>query len=92
MPTHSTGTFQNTGTSKEELIAVIGISGRYAESVDIEAYWNNLREGKDCIAEVPKERWDWREYYTKDKTKDGFHYSKWGGFIEGVDEFDPKIF
>ncbi|WP_189457599.1 beta-ketoacyl reductase, partial [Aquimarina muelleri] len=73
-------------------IAIVGLSGRYPESVNIEAYWDNLRAGKDCIIEVPKERWDWREYYSEDRTKSGHHYSKWGGFIEGVDEFDPRFF
>jgi amino acid adenylation domain-containing protein len=73
-------------------IAIVGLSGRYPESVDIEAFWHNLRDGKDCIIEIPKERWDWTEYYTDDKTKDGHHYSKWGGFISGVDEFDPRFF
>ncbi len=73
-------------------IAIIGLSGRYPEAIDLEAYWENLRAGRDCIVEVPKERWDWREYFTEDRTQSGHHYSKWGGFISGVDEFDPLFF
>lgn len=73
-------------------IAIVGLSGRYPESVDIEAFWQILRDGKDCIIEIPKDRWDWREYYSEDRSKDGCHYSKWGGFISGVDEFDPLFF
>ncbi|HEX6159480.1 MAG TPA: SDR family NAD(P)-dependent oxidoreductase, partial [Thermoanaerobaculia bacterium] len=76
----------------DEPIAIVGLSGRYPEAVDLEAYWSNLRDGKDCIIEVPQERWDWREYYSDDRTKGGHHYSKWGGFIAGVDEFDPLFF
>ncbi len=79
-------------TPDAEPIAIIGLSGRYPEAVDIEAYWHNLREGKDCIIEVPKERWDWREYFSDDRSQSGHHYSKWGGFISGVDEFDPLFF
>lgn len=75
-----------------DAIAIIGLSGRYPEAVDIETYWQNLCDGKDCIIEVPKERWDWRAYFTDDRTKAGHHYSKWGGFIEGVDEFDALFF
>ncbi|WP_189457527.1 SDR family NAD(P)-dependent oxidoreductase, partial [Aquimarina muelleri] len=86
-------TSKNTINSTEtDPIAIVGLSGRYPDSVNIEAYWDNLRAGKDCITEVPKERWDWREYYSEDRTKSGHHYSKWGGFIEGVDEFDPRFF
>jgi len=73
-------------------IAIIGLSGRYPEAVNIEEYWHNLRDGKDCIVEVPKERWDWRQYYSEDRAHKGRHFSKWGGFIVGVDEFDPRFF
>ncbi|MES2824532.1 MAG: SDR family NAD(P)-dependent oxidoreductase [Pseudomonadota bacterium] len=75
-----------------EPIAIVGLSGRYPESVNIEDYWRNLRDGKDCVVEVPKDRWDWQEYFTEDRSKPGYHYSKWGGFIAGVDEFDPLFF
>ncbi|HEX6160254.1 MAG TPA: SDR family NAD(P)-dependent oxidoreductase, partial [Thermoanaerobaculia bacterium] len=81
------------GTPAEpEPIAIIGLSGRYPEAVNVEAYWQNLRDGKDCITEVPKERWNWREYFSEDRTAGGHHYSKWGGFISGVDEFDALFF
>ncbi|MCW9015683.1 MAG: SDR family NAD(P)-dependent oxidoreductase, partial [Kangiellaceae bacterium] len=73
-------------------IAIVGLSGRYPESSDIKEYWSNLKEGKDCVIEIPKERWDWQEYYNQDRTTQGNHFSKWGGFIEGVDEFDPLFF
>ncbi|MBZ5509495.1 MAG: SDR family NAD(P)-dependent oxidoreductase, partial [Acidobacteriia bacterium] len=79
-------------TTDADPIAIIGLSGRYPEAVNIEAYWNNLREGKDCIVEVPRERWDWHEYFSEDRSQSGHHYSKWGGFIAGVDEFDSLFF
>src|SRR5262245_41027415 len=78
--------------TESDPIAIIGLSGRYPEAVDIEAFWRNLREGKDCVIEVPRERWDWREYFSEDRSQSGRHYSKWGGFIAGVDEFDPLFF
>jgi polyketide synthase PksL len=82
----------STNAINTEPIAIVGLSGRYPEATNIQQYWNNLRNGKDCITEVPKQRWDWREYYSEDRDKDGHHYSKWGGFISGVDEFDPRFF
>ncbi|MCU1347197.1 MAG: hypothetical protein JWO56_227, partial [Acidobacteria bacterium] len=78
--------------AEAEPIAIIGLSGRYPEAVNVEAYWRNLRDGKDCIVEVPKERWDWQAYFSDDRGEGGSHYSKWGGFISGVDEFDPLFF
>ncbi len=79
-------------TTEAEPIAIVGLSGRYPEALDVNAYWDNLRDGKDCIVEVPKDRWDWREYFSEDRTETGRHFSKWGGFIDGVAEFDPLFF
>ncbi|MFE0729508.1 SDR family NAD(P)-dependent oxidoreductase [Streptomyces antibioticus] len=73
-------------------IAVIGLSGRYPEARDVHEFWDNLRAGRDCVVEVPEDRWDWREYYEQDRTVPGRHYSKWGGFIGEVDRFDPLFF
>ncbi len=75
-----------------EPIAIVGLSGRYPQAPDLQAFWQNLRDGKDCISLVPAQRWDWQAFYSEDKTKEGAHFSKWGGFIEGVDEFDPRFF
>jgi polyketide synthase PksL len=76
----------------DDPISIIGLSGRYPKALNIDEYWQNLQEGKDCITEVPKERWNWQEYLSEDRSLSGHHYSKWGGFIEGVDEFDPLFF
>ncbi|MGP3781688.1 beta-ketoacyl synthase N-terminal-like domain-containing protein [Bacillus sp. 4A_MP3] len=59
---------------------------------DIEAYWQNLKEGKDCMTEIPKDRWDWRDYYgdpAKEANKTNVNQ---GGFIDGIAEFDPLFF
>ena len=74
-----------------EPIAIIGLSGRYPEAETLQDYWRNLRDGKDCVVEIPETRWRWQDYYTSDREQPG-HYSKWGGFIAGADEFDPQFF
>ena len=73
-------------------IAIIGVSGRYPGARDTGEFWRNLRDGKDCITEIPKERWDHSLYFSEDKNLPGKTYSKWGGFLEGVDQFDPLFF
>jgi polyketide synthase PksN len=76
----------------EEGIAVIGMSGCFPMAEDLEAFWHNLSEGKHCISEIPKERWDWRECYGDPMTQPGKTNVKYGGFINGVDKFDPRFF
>lgn len=73
-------------------IAIIGLSGRYPHANNINEYWENLKKGKDCVIEIPKERWDYTHYFDKDKYKSGKIISKWGGFIDDVDKFDPLFF
>ncbi|MGN6151229.1 MAG: beta-ketoacyl synthase N-terminal-like domain-containing protein [Lysobacteraceae bacterium] len=73
-------------------VAIIGLSGRYPQSPDLERFWDNLSAGRSCIAEVPEDRWHWQDYYDPEKGKAGTTYSRWGGFIADIDKFDPLFF
>ena len=73
-------------------IAVIGLSGCYPQAANVDQFWKNLKNGKNCITEIPQNRWDWREYFDGQKGRQGKIYTKWGGFIEGADHFDPLFF
>ncbi len=81
-----------TNTSMTEPIAIIGISGRFPKSKDIEEFWKNLLENRDCITEIPKDRWDWKEYYGDPTIETNRTNIKWGGFIDDIDKFDPLFF
>lgn len=76
----------------EEDVAVIGLAGRYPGAENMNVFWENLKGGKDSITEVPINRWNHSLYYDKDREAKNKTYAKWGGFIEGVDEFDPLFF
>jgi amino acid adenylation domain-containing protein len=73
-------------------IAVIAVAGRYPEADSVEAFWDVLREGRDCVGEIPAERWDADERYSPRKGQPGTSYCKWGGFLTDVDCFDPGFF
>ncbi|MFS0873157.1 SDR family NAD(P)-dependent oxidoreductase [Paenibacillus xylanilyticus] len=73
-------------------IAIIGLSGRYPEAQNLREFWKNLRDGRDSITEIPADRWDHSLYYDADKRKPGKTNSKWGGFLQDVDKFDPLFF
>ena len=77
---------------KHEPIAIIGMSCRFPGANSPEAFWELLRDGVDAIAEVPKARWDMDAYYDPDPNAPGKIYTKLGGFIEKVDQFDPQFF
>ncbi|MEV5142752.1 SDR family NAD(P)-dependent oxidoreductase, partial [Streptomyces syringium] len=72
-------------------IAVIGVAGRYPMAEDLDAFWANLLAGRDCVTEIPAERWASAGFYEPERAP-GRSYSKWGGFLDGIDEFDPAFF
>ncbi|WP_052410167.1 SDR family NAD(P)-dependent oxidoreductase [Paenibacillus durus] len=76
----------------EQEIAIIGMAGRYPGARNVEQFWQNLRSGKDSITEIPTSRWDHRRYYDAAPGTAGKTYGQWGGFLDGVDEFDPLFF
>ena len=76
----------------EEKIAIIGMSGRYPKADDLRQYWDNLVAGRNCIVEVPRQRFDVDRYYDPDRAKAGKTNSKWLGAIDGIDCFDPLFF
>lgn len=75
-------------------IAIIGISGRFPGASSVDELWDVLKNGKDCIAEIPQERWDFRRYrYYEDYCRWGnIKFCHWGGFIDEVDQFDAAFF
>ncbi|MFF0826320.1 SDR family NAD(P)-dependent oxidoreductase [Brevibacillus sp. NPDC003359] len=78
--------------SNHEPIAVIGMSAKFPMADDVEQFWENLVSGKDCISEVPKDRWDWETNYGDPNQEHRKTNVKWGGFIDGIGEFDPLFF
>lgn len=77
---------------KDEGIAIIGISGAFPGARNLDEFWNNLKNGVDCISEIPPQRWDHSRFYDPEKGKKGKVYSKWGGFIDEYNCFDPLFF
>jgi acyl transferase domain-containing protein len=73
-------------------IAVVGMACRFPLSENLDQFWQNLTEGRRLFREVPRERWDVTEHYSPNKNSPGRTYSKWGGFIDGIDLFDCGYF
>ncbi len=83
--------YQSNG-DKSEAIAIIGMSGQFPMSTSLQKFWDNLASGKDCISDIPIERWSMDEYYDSDPEAVGKTYSKQMGVLQDVDKFDPMFF
>ncbi|MCZ0971625.1 polyketide synthase [Streptomyces albulus] len=71
---------------------MIGMSGRYPQARNLEEFWDNLRQGRDCVTEVPADRWDAEALYDPDPDAPGKSYGRHGGFLSDVDAFDSLFF
>ena len=79
--------------AKNEPIAIIGMGCRFPGGANNpEEFWELLKNGVDAIAPVPAERWDIDAYYDPDPDTPGKMYTRYGGFIDRVDEFDAQFF
>jgi 3-oxoacyl-(acyl-carrier-protein) synthase len=83
------------GSHAREAIAIIGLSGRYPQARSVAEFWENLAAGKDCITEIPRDRWTLEATHcdsVRQAVAERKSYCKWGGFLEGFSEFDPLFF
>ncbi len=72
-------------------VAIVGISGKFPMAENVDGFWKNLAAGRNCITEIPADRWDWRRFLEDGQGEDNTGI-KWGGFIDGVRDFDPMFF
>jgi len=72
---------------EKEKIAIIGIGIIAPKALNKDEFWSNVINKRNCIVEVPKDRWDTALYYDPDPKAKDKTYSKIGGFIENF-KFD----
>jgi polyketide synthase PksN len=70
-----------------EPIAIVGMSGRFAESDTLDEFWRNLRSRRELIG--PATRWAASECTVGDP---GRPHCTQGSFIDSIDRFDPGFF
>ena len=79
--------------ARHEPIAIVGIGCRFpGDGSTPEAFWRFLESGTDGVTEVPKERWDADACFDADPDVPGKSYTRWGGFVKDVDQFDAGFF
>ncbi|MDT3429207.1 acyl transferase domain-containing protein/acyl carrier protein/SAM-dependent methyltransferase [Paenibacillus forsythiae] len=75
-------------------IAIIGISGRYPASDNLEELWQHLKSGHSCVSEVPLGRW--KQSFIRSLTEieelQQAGKRRFGGFLKDIDGFDYQLF
>ena len=62
-------------------IAIVGMSAIMPGAPSAAAFWKNITEGRYCITDVPKDRWDADLYYDPDPRAPGKTYSRIGAWV-----------
>ena len=81
-----------TDRARTEPIAIIGMGCRFPGSDNPEHFWDLLKNGRDAVGETPASRWNNDDFYDPDPDKPGKMSTRWGGFLDQVDQFDPEFF
>src|ERR1700759_2473102 len=77
----------------KERIAIIGIGCRFPGGVNsADDLWKLLVRGEEAVSEVPADRWNVERFYDAEPGIIGKSIAKRGGFIDGIDQFDPQFF
>ncbi|UMP07488.1 type I polyketide synthase [Amycolatopsis sp. EV170708-02-1] len=77
-----------------ETVAIVGIGCRYPGGVrSPEELWRLARDGHDATGDFPVDRgWDLASLYDPDSERAGTSYTRRGGFLADVADFDPSFF
>ncbi|MEM8604375.1 MAG: beta-ketoacyl synthase N-terminal-like domain-containing protein, partial [Cyanobacteria bacterium P01_H01_bin.121] len=77
----------------QEPIAIIGMGCRFPGGADTpDKFWELLRSGESPRQEVPQQRWDLDTYYDASPDAPGKMLTRYGHFVEAVDQFEPGFF
>lgn len=76
-------------TSRPAPIAIVGMAALLPESPNLQAYWRNIVDARDCLTEIPEDHsWSTSDYYDADPSTPDMTWATKGGFI-GKIPFDP---
>jgi len=81
---------RNWATNKfDHRIAVIGMSGAFSNSEDIEEYWENIINGKECLKQISRENYE--ELGVSESILNDKNFITTGGVLKDIDKFDPEF-
>ena len=79
-------------TEPAHRFAIVGYAARFPGAKDADEFWDVLREGRDAISEVPKDRWDADEFFDPEPGVPGKVVTRRAGFVDDVTGFDAPFF
>jgi acyl transferase domain-containing protein/acyl carrier protein len=79
--------------NRDSAIAIVGMGCRFPGGVnDPDSFWQLLVNQRDAIGLMPPGRFDLTRYHDPTLSEGGKIITDKGGFLDGVDQFDPEFF
>ena len=87
-------TVNSTSSSFKGLpVAIVGIGCRFPGGVAGPAsLWRLLDAGVDAVSQIPGGRFALSNYYDPGSATVGHKMTRWGGFLDGIENFDAEFF
>lgn len=81
------------GITSTKDIAIIGMAATFPKAEDLNEFWSNLVDGKDCIGNFPEKRKEDIDKYLNyiGMSKDKIKYLQ-AGYLDEIDKFDCRFF
>jgi acyl transferase domain-containing protein/acyl carrier protein len=74
-------------------VAIVGMGCRFPGGVtDPASFWALLSGGGDAISEIPASRIDLGHYFDQRPSTPGRIMTRWGGFLDHIEDFDAGFF
>lgn len=74
-------------------VAIVGMGCRWPGGVtDVESFRKLLIEGRDAVAEIPSDRMNVAHYFDSRPATPGRMMTRWGGYLDGIRDFDAEFF
>ncbi|XP_036376064.1 highly reducing polyketide synthase PKS6-like [Megalops cyprinoides] len=73
-------------------IAVVGIGCHFPGGEGLDSFWKVLMQGRNCVVQIPEDRFDSTVWYDLDDSKAGKTRTAKAALIEGFNQFDHRFF
>lgn len=80
----------DTKVENASAIAVIGMAGRFPKAETLNEFWQNLKQGRDCITRFTED--DLKKEGISNELIANPRYIKARGILQGIDRFDASFF
>ena len=75
-------------SAADKAVAIVGVGAIMPDAPNAPRFWQNIKDGRDSISDVPRDRWNPDLYYDPDPKVPDKAYSKIGGWVQDWD-WDP---